>query len=49
MSKKEIKETKVKFYSLDRILSKGADYNVISVSVATVKRMLHYCTVSNNI
>ena len=29
MSKKEIKETKVKFYSLDRILSKGADYNVI--------------------
>lgn len=29
MSKKEVKETKVKFYSLDRILSKGADYNVI--------------------
>lgn len=29
MSKNEVKETKVKFYSLDRILSKGADYNVI--------------------
>ena len=29
MSKKEVKETKVKFYSLDRIISKGADYNVI--------------------
>ena len=29
MNKKEVKETKVKFYSLDRILSKGADYNVI--------------------
>ena len=29
MNKNEVKETKVKFYSLDRILSKGADYNVI--------------------
>ena len=29
MNKKEVKETKVKFYSLDRIISKGADYNVI--------------------
>lgn len=49
MKQKKEKVETPKFYSLNRILSKNADYNVILVNVQTEKLMQPCCTVSKNI
>lgn len=49
MKQKKEKVETPKFYTLNRILSKNADYNVILVNVPTARLMPPCCMVSKNI